>query len=183
MSESEERICPCGETLIILVKPGRQRALCDTCREQRRRQARAHWAANNREKQRDSEAKYRARRPKPDKVLPVQKRFTTPEIKRRNRVRKYGLTLEQYDFLWKLQGERCGLCGREEPRGRNWSIDHDHASGRVRGILCSPCNAGIGLLQDDPDLLLLAARYIRHHRAGPEGAVLTWPRPELRVDE
>jgi len=60
------------------------------------------------------------------------------------------------------QEGRCAICGTQDP-GRNWpsfNVDHDHATGRVRGLLCANCNDAIGKLKDDPTLLHRAAEYL-----------------------
>jgi hypothetical protein len=59
----------------------------------------------------------------------------------------------------------CAICKTTEPGGRyrNWHIDHDHATGAVRDVLCQPCNSAIGLFRDDPALLERAALYLRTH--------------------
>jgi hypothetical protein len=72
---------------------------------------------------------------------------------------RYGLTVEEYDALWAAQGERCSIC-REVPLKRI-SVDHCHITGRVRGLLCTRCNFGIGNLRDDPDFLQRAIEYLR----------------------
>ena len=82
---------------------------------------------------------------------------------------KYKLTLEDYDLMFEAQDGRCGLCERVESRTKNGAVmrlavDHDHATGRVRGLLCSRCNTGLGQFQDDPDLLNKAAHYLTFHR-------------------
>jgi hypothetical protein len=80
--------------------------------------------------------------------------------------KKYGLTPQQADDLLAAQGGRCAIC-RSEPsdkRGFRMHVDHDHTTGQVRGILCGPCNRGIGQLGDDPDLLQAAADYLMRHR-------------------
>lgn len=62
------------------------------------------------------------------------------------------------------QNGRCAICNRE-PFGR-WTtfyIDHDHTTGKVRGLLCQKCNAGIGLLMDSIPILFLAIRYLTNH--------------------
>lgn len=77
--------------------------------------------------------------------------------------RKYGITIEQYDEMLAAQGGVCPICGTPpaDPRGYRMHIDHCHDTGRVRGILCGPCNQGIGNLGDDPDRLLAAVEYLR----------------------
>lgn len=59
----------------------------------------------------------------------------------------------------------CDICGTDYPGGRfgNWNIDHDHSTGARRGVLCAACNTAIGLLRDDPALLVKAVDYLRSH--------------------
>lgn len=75
------------------------------------------------------------------------------------RRRKYGIDGQQYDALLKAQGGVCAICAGP-PQRELLCIDHDHATGRVRGLLCDPCNTGIGHLRDDPTLLRGAIRYL-----------------------
>lgn len=101
--------------------------------------------------------------------------------RRKNLLDWYGLTAEEYDRLFVKQNGRCAICKRTSPgsaRARSnmsFCVDHDHLTGHVRGLLCSPCNRAIGMLKDDPDVLEAAARYIRSHRQiplfGPAGPV------------
>lgn len=93
----------------------------------------------------------------------------------------YGLTVEEYDRMFDAQKGRCAVCGGESANsGRarsnmSFCVDHDHVTGHVRGLLCHTCNRGIGMLNDDPNVLESAARYIRHHRQvplfGPAGPI------------
>ena|SRR5208283_350916 len=96
-----------------------------------------------------------------------------PERKRdfdkvRKLKREYGLTIEGYDALFDSQGGCCALCGREfiQRHGRAGSpqVDHDHESGQVRGLLCPPCNAGLGAFHDSEIYLRLAIAYLRRSR-------------------
>lgn len=99
--------------------------------------------------------------------------WNTPDYARRaSRLRKYGLTPEGFDALLAAQGGRCAICRTDKPSGnrvRTWCVDHDHETGHVRGLLCAHCNRGIGLLQDDPEVLRAAARYIEVHIASVAG--------------
>jgi len=70
--------------------------------------------------------------------------------------RKYGLTLEAFDELLASQGGGCAICGTTDAD----NVDHDHTSGRVRGILCFNCNITIGQAQDDEDRLASAMAYL-----------------------
>lgn len=83
--------------------------------------------------------------------------------------RQHGLTLDQYHSMAERQDFLCILC-EQEPERRNtkdgrehldgFVIDHDHQTGKVRGLLCYNCNVGLGMLQDSPQLLEKAARYV-----------------------
>ena len=70
--------------------------------------------------------------------------------------RKYGLTLEAFDELLASQGGGCAICGRPDAD----NVDHDHTTGRVRGILCFNCNIAIGQVEDDEDRLAAAMAYV-----------------------
>jgi len=88
--------------------------------------------------------------------------------KKRDRTlrRKYGISAEGYAALLEGQGGRCALCGGDDPKSGNrfgekwWHVDHDHQTGRVRGLLCGPCNMALGLFKDDPEFLRLAIEYL-----------------------
>lgn len=66
--------------------------------------------------------------------------------------KKFGLTIEQWDLIFAAQGRRCAGCGSESPgasgKKNNWATDHDHTTGRVRGIICIRCNFALGWLGD-----------------------------------
>lgn len=94
----------------------------------------------------------------------------TPEKRRAAHIKhRYGLTAAEYDALVEQQGGRCAIC-REYPTERNtrahWDgklcVDHDHDTGRVRGLLCNDCNlvAGYG---KSPAVLRAAAEYLQAH--------------------
>lgn len=80
--------------------------------------------------------------------------------------REYGLTLEEYDEFVKGHGNRCAICARgPEHQQRRLHVDHDHESGKIRGLLCSSCNTGLGQFQDDPELLEEARKYLAAYKA------------------
>lgn len=74
--------------------------------------------------------------------------------------RKYGITAEDYNRMLAAQGCVCAICGKPE-KGKRLAVDHCHATGRVRGLLCMNCNRAIGHFQDDPDLMLRGAQYVQ----------------------
>ena len=75
----------------------------------------------------------------------------------------YGITGEQYWALHEAQGGRCYICQRASGKTRRLAVDHDHASGYVRGLLCKPCNRDvIGHLRDSPAALRRGAEYLEN---------------------
>lgn len=78
-------------------------------------------------------------------------------------VRKYDLSLEDYGLLFVKQRGACAIC-RITPESKPLVVDHDHATGAVRGLLCSTCNSAIGLLKDDPEVIVQAALYLYNDR-------------------
>lgn len=78
-----------------------------------------------------------------------------------SRLKRYGLTAEELAKLESSQGGVCALCGRL-PEGvfTTLAIDHDHATGEVRGLLCGPCNRGLGMFKDSIPVLTKAIAYL-----------------------
>ena len=69
---------------------------------------------------------------------------------------RYGIEPEEVDRLVAAQDGVCAICRQNSPS----HVDHDHTTGRIRGVLCVPCNNGIGLFRDRPELLHRAAEYV-----------------------
>lgn len=82
---------------------------------------------------------------------------------------QYGMTPEDYDALLQSQNGLCAICKKPERRLnragkiRHLAVDHDHATGAIRGLLCSSCNNGIGYFGDDLTLLRAAVAYLEDH--------------------
>ena len=99
-----------------------------------------------------------------------------PEVKKRERaghlMRKFGITLDQYETMLEAQGGVCAICGRA-PRDISLHVDHDHSTGQIRALLCFPCNNALADLQEDPGVVRKAAAYLVAHTPGlAEGVVL-----------
>lgn len=82
--------------------------------------------------------------------------------------KRYGITIDQYDYMLAEQNGCCAICGKEEAneiRGKipSLAIDHDHATGAIRALLCSNCNRGLGLFNDSVELLAKACEYVLYH--------------------
>jgi len=75
---------------------------------------------------------------------------------------RYGITIQQYKYLLFKQRGKCKICPlKQKDMKIALAVDHDHISNRIRGLLCSNCNRGIGFFQDNPKLLRKAARYLK----------------------
>jgi hypothetical protein len=78
----------------------------------------------------------------------------------------FGITLEKYREMLAAQDGRCAICGSRDAGGNlpRMPVDHDHATGDVRGLLCMYCNIGLGTFKDSPVLLRAAAAYLEKPR-------------------
>lgn len=104
----------------------------------------------------------------PERVNATQRaRRARPDVKFRARadhlMRKFGITIEQYDAMMAAQGGGCSLCGRPRREDSSLHVDHDHSTGKIRGILCFCCNNALADFQEDPALLAKAASYVTAH--------------------
>lgn len=90
----------------------------------------------------------------------IQTELERIRVNRISTLKKYNLTLEQWDSLFAKQGNACAICRTTYSQGSGWATDHNHETGKVRGILCSQCNSGIGMLKDDPMRCRAAAEYL-----------------------
>lgn len=73
---------------------------------------------------------------------------------------RYGITRQQYVEMKDRQGGVCAVCGQANASGRRLCVDHCHATGAVRGLLCDKCNVGLANYRDNPSLLRAAADYL-----------------------
>jgi len=112
---------------------------------ERQRKLMAKWRANNPEKDREADRRYKEKSKHKRRETQYQK--------------KYGITVAQFDKMFAEQGECCALCKGDA--GKNgWQVDHCHTNGDVRGILCHRCNLALGLFQDDVQRLREAINYL-----------------------
>ncbi len=78
--------------------------------------------------------------------------------------RAYGITREEFSIILETQNTSCASCGIKEPGGRgNWHVDHNHNTGKIRGLLCHRCNTGLGLFLESETILKEAIKYLRKH--------------------
>ena len=77
---------------------------------------------------------------------------------------QYGLSHATFERILAAQDNRCACCKSQDAKSKNgWHVDHDHETGVVRGILCSNCNTGIGMLGDDLVGVHRAVEYLKAH--------------------
>nr|DAM57109.1 MAG TPA: Recombination endonuclease VII [Caudoviricetes sp.] len=84
--------------------------------------------------------------------------------------KKFHITKDEYFRLLSDQDYKCAICGisLDEYRSQGYrdffSVDHDHKTGAVRGLLCDKCNRALGFFQEDEETLLKAAEYLHTHK-------------------
>lgn len=121
------------------------RAADPAYRESNRRRAAAHYEANREARKTSARAYYWANRP--EQLLAA-------------RARKLGIGREVLRHVLAVQGTTCAICHRTA----RLSVDHDHETGQVRGLVCVNCNFVLGHAKDDPAILRAAAAYLEVER-------------------
>jgi hypothetical protein len=89
-------------------------------------------------------------------------------------LKMYGISIEDYNRMLVAQGGKCAICESESTGAKGkmfFAVDHDHITGKIRGLLCVYCNQGIGNLKDDSDLLRRAASYLENASDGVCGMI------------
>ena len=75
----------------------------------------------------------------------------------------FGISLDEYNKMFDSQQGCCAICGTHQSSlSKSLAVDHDHITGKVRGLLCNKCNAALGLLKDDPEVVKKAAGYLEY---------------------
>lgn len=149
----------CGEALI----PGEnwtasmqryRRFICRVCWRVRQRRYEANNPNAKEEKKRRAK-EYR------DNLPAEVKQARYLKAKESRFLREYGITLADYAQMLESQENACAICETLVPTGKGgFHVDHCHASGEVRGLLCSQCNMMLGLIGDDIGVLMKAINYL-----------------------
>jgi hypothetical protein len=86
------------------------------------------------------------------------------EYERKHKLKSiYGITLEDYKNILNKQNGKCAICG-EPSINKRFSVDHNHTTGKVRGLLCNNCNTGIGLLKENLEIIQRALLYLKNNQ-------------------
>jgi hypothetical protein len=98
------------------------------------------------------------------KAYQIEYHKNNKHLARRNNLKKYGLNEEQFHEMLIAQSGRCAICANAFRRNHlEPAVDHCHATGKVRALLCSTCNTGLGQMKDSPLLLRAAADYLERY--------------------
>lgn len=141
-------LCPVCEKVVPIPPKGRQVYCTPACRS-------AHFFARNRD-QMNAYAREKRKRYKQENPEYWKRK------QRRDQLAQYGWDLEMYDVTYRAVEGRCPIClNTFPPEGRNGLvIDHCHKTGKVRGLLCMRCNAGLGNFNDDPEVVTRALLWL-----------------------
>jgi len=83
------------------------------------------------------------------------------EIAEKKLKRAFGIDFEDYAYMFEAQRGCCAICGRHQDEFKKaLHVDHNHVTGQIRGLLCFPCNRGLGRFGDTKPLLLKAIKYL-----------------------
>lgn len=90
-----------------------------------------------------------------------------------DKTKNYGISAKEYVELLEKQGHVCAICGEPETRIHrgtlaSFSVDHDHETGKIRGLLCGTCNHGLGYFRDDVELMKSAIEYLDRNGSKPK---------------
>ena len=123
--------------------------------------------AKNPEKSKEASRKYYHENKKDDPEYRAHMKVYSREYRMKT---KFGLTVEQVNEMAEAQGGKCAICCKR-PRPKQvayiespWHVDHDHKTGKVRGLLCNRCNLMLGHVDDDVTILQTAIEYLNSFR-------------------
>ena len=114
-----------------------------------------------RQKHKEEMTERRRRKWQTDAAYREQQRARDREWKRRKRYEVYGMSLADYEAMLERQRGACAICKKSDEA---LCVDHCHACGKVRGLLCAKCNSALGFCNDSPEHLLAAVAYLQAAR-------------------
>lgn len=128
------------------------------------------WYDNNKSKESLRKKMWREANPELASSRATKWALANPDkVKDARLKRKYGIGIDQYNQLYEEQNGLCAICGKPETSSsrngkiKELSVDHNHRTSAVRGLLCMACNQSLGGFKDNPEYLDNAARYLRKY--------------------
>lgn len=104
----------------------------------------------------------KTRKPRPGRYNQKHYLANKDEYRASNYKKRYGITLADYNRMFSGQDGKCAICGNEHVEGSaKLAVDHNHMTGKVRGLLCRDCNQAIGHMHDSIELLEKAIIYLK----------------------
>lgn len=126
---------------------------CKVCRAVKQKE----WVLKNPHKAKEANDKNKVKR---------KEFYDSPEgilsSRRAHLKRNFNLTLDEYNSMLDSQNGKCMICGGTEMNNKNkvLCVDHDHKTGKIRGLLCGLCNSGLGKFRDNKQFLENAIKYL-----------------------
>src|SRR5712691_9437778 len=151
-------------------KPKRKKyPLSPEARERRRASNRRYHAAHKAEINERNRRRWAN-----DPAYRARNKATSTRSSRARRLKHFGMSLLEYELRLAQQNGACAIC-KKTPKRRLLCIDHCHVTGKVRGLLCTRCNAALGSFEDDPNLMQAGADYLGvfYESLEPTGDVMT----------
>lgn len=121
--------------------------------------------ANNKKKYSKRAKKYRTNNA--EEIKKVKKQYTAThkkEIRNLNLKYAYGITIDQYEQMFNVQEGKCKICNKHQNELKQpLSVDHNHTTNKIRGLLCQNCNTILGHAKDNIDILQKAINYLKNN--------------------
>jgi hypothetical protein len=122
------------------------------------------WREKNIEKDKENQKRRYWKNPEYYREQAKERAKRNPEgIKNAWLLRHYGITLEHYKSKLKEQNGVCAICLRQDSYF-SLAVDHNHKTGKIRGLLCSQCNLALGKFNDNPEILNKAIIYLKNYQ-------------------
>lgn len=128
-----------------------KRKVCKTCRNKDQTIYNRLWRSLNKEKDRSYHKKYEL----------INKISLREKARERELKKLYNISSQEYNLALQTQSFLCAICMNPPNQNRNLAVDHNHITGKVRGLLCWNCNYSLGLLKEDINILQNMIKYIR----------------------
>ena len=127
------------------------------------RQSRKEWTQKNKHRVNKKRQERREKtRERENELARISYHKNKSTARNRQLKEKFGISIEEYDELLKKQNNKCAICESISCKsGNRFAVDHDHNTGRVRGLLCLACNTSLGQFNDSQELLYKAISYLQ----------------------